>query len=98
MFWKGCHIGGLHVDMDKSVVSGALNKMGDAPHFGRSSATLRLRTVHLTGKSFPFSPRLARLKILVWLVVHRFTAPHSLELTTCPVFNHLFSGAAGARS
>lgn len=58
----------------KSVVFGALHKIGGTQHIERFNATLRLRLAHLVRRSLSFSRKQANLEMLVWLFIHRYNA------------------------
>ena len=67
-----CHTDGLAAY--KSVVFGALHKIGGTQHIERFNATLRLRIAHLVRKSLSFSRKQINLEMLIWLFIHRYNA------------------------
>ncbi|GGL78390.1 hypothetical protein GCM10010840_15320 [Deinococcus aerolatus] len=58
----------------KSVVFGALHRIGGTQHMERFNATLRVRLAHLVRKTLSFSRKQANLEMLIWLFIHRYNA------------------------
>ena len=67
-----CHTDGLPTY--KSVVFGALHRIGGTQHIERFNATLRARLPHLVRRSLAFSRRQSHLETVVWLFIHRYNA------------------------
>ena len=58
----------------KSVVFGALHRIGGMQHIERFNATSRLRLAHLVRRSLSLSREQANLEMLIWLFIHRDNA------------------------
>ena len=67
-----CHTDGLAAY--KSVVFGALHRIGGTQHIERFNATLRARLAHLVRRSLSFSRRQSHLETVLWLFIHRYNA------------------------
>ncbi|WP_034354443.1 IS1 family transposase [Deinococcus phoenicis] len=65
-----CHTDGLREY--RSVVFGALHRLGGTQHIERFNATLRLRLAHLVRKSLSFARSQVNFETLIWLFLHRY--------------------------